>query len=69
MQEALQTPGGAHLYLPGSTSNFFQHDFQKDRLRKTAFPGVTLKLPRRGFAGTAMSFPEALPSGGGSWWE
>lgn len=48
-----------HLYLPGSTSKFFQRDFQKDRLRKTAFPGVTLKLPRRGFAGTANAIPRS----------
>lgn len=69
LRETLRTPGGVHLYLPGGTSKLFHRDFQKDRLRKTAFPGVTLTLPRRGFAGAAMSFPEALPSGGGSWWE
>lgn len=55
------------LYLPGSTSQFFQHDFQKDRLRRRRFRDANAS--RRGLAGTAMPFPEALPPGGGSWWE
>lgn len=32
------------LYLPGSTSQFFQHDFQKDRLRRRRFRGTLTLL-------------------------
>lgn len=61
-------PGGsAFTYLGALVS--FSNMISKRTASEDGVSRGDANASWRGWAGTAMPFPEALPSGGGSWWE